>query len=242
MENNVNQNKKLRIHSYIYIYTILDYRCVFHSRCEYCMLASCRFTTNSTAIRSPYSCHLFPCEKLRLQASMVLNRGEYARDIYMHTHKYSTHPLTQKLQKQNHKTKLDMSGMDEKYRPENRAWKKMKKRNGKWKGGVGVRGELKLAKCYTDNSNDNNSRNEFPMAIGYMQTTHINIAQQNTNWKSFLHSKTFVKFPIMSTRDKRQSKLPSSPYRACYYCYCRCCCCCCYRRCHHRSKLIFKSM
>lgn len=59
------------------------------------------------------------------------------------------------------------------------------------------------AKCYTDNSNDNNFRNEFPMAIGYMQTTHINIAQQNTNWKSFLHSKTFVKFPIMSTRGKR---------------------------------------
>lgn len=51
----------------------------------------------------------------------------------------------------------------------------------------------------TSNGNGNNSRGN-PMANGYMRTTHINIAQRNTNWKSFLHSKTFVKFPIISTR------------------------------------------
>lgn len=135
------------------------------------------------------------CEKMRLQASMVLNRGVNAREIFTWTH---TH--THKLQKQNHKTKLDMSGMDEKYRPnKKREWKKNGKREKEKEKG----GEWNQAKCYaTDNDSDNNSRNEFPMAIGYMQTTHINIAEQNANWKSFLHSKTFVKFPIISTCDK----------------------------------------
>lgn len=41
---------------------------------------------------------------------------------------------------------------------------------------------------------------ENSMAIRHMWTTNINIGQRNTNWKSFLHSKTFVKLPIMSTR------------------------------------------
>lgn len=46
------------------------------------------------------------CEKLRLQASMVLNRGVNAREIFSHTHtkKY--------MQKQNHKTELDGNGME----------------------------------------------------------------------------------------------------------------------------------
>lgn len=77
----------------------------------------------------------------------------------------------------------------------------MVKKIGKMENGKRVV-EWKQAKCYADNDSDNNSRNEFPMATGYMQTTHINIAQQNTNWKSFLHSKTFVKIPIISTRGK----------------------------------------
>lgn len=59
-------------------------------------------------------------------------------------------------------------------------------------------------RCGWNTSNGNNIR-EIPMANGYMRTTFINIAQRNTNWKSFLHSKTFVKFPIMSARSSRSS-------------------------------------
>lgn len=108
----------------------------------------------------------------------------WMRERYLHTFANGERERIKKtLGKQNHKTKLDRSGMDEKAGRRNRE-KKIERTNDM---------------LNTSNGNGNNSRGN-PMANGYMRTTHINIAQRNTNWKSFLHSKTFVKFPIISTR------------------------------------------
>lgn len=199
---------------------------VFHSRCACCVQAKCLFTTN------PTTAHTHTRVSLWKIAIASINGFEwwckYARDIYMHTHTQNAHSLTQKLQKQNHKTMLDMSGMDEKYRPNKRAWNE-KSRKRKRKG-------WRIA---TPATTWQQFAQRIPMAIGYMQTTHINIAQQNTNWKSFLHSKTFVKIPIISTRGKwqRQSKLPDLHTHAGVAVLVLW-----PRRSHHRSKLVFKSM
>lgn len=50
------------------------------------------------------------CEKLRLQASMVLNRGVNAREIFSHTHTYKK--IYAKTEPQN-RTRWEWNGMDE---------------------------------------------------------------------------------------------------------------------------------
>lgn len=82
MENNANQNKNTNMYSILFIQCIQQFASV-----------------------SPFTHTLisvFARKKLRLQASMVLNRGVNAREIF-----------TQKMQKQNHKTELDRGKRDD---------------------------------------------------------------------------------------------------------------------------------
>lgn len=88
------------------------------------------------------------------------------------------------LQKQNHKTKLGIEGWN------GMAW--LRKKNI-----MDTRSPHTHTLACT-NACTIRAGTQWPKLPYWPNTTNIIMAQRNTNWKSFLHSKTFVKFPIIN--------------------------------------------
>lgn len=143
MDNNVNQNKNTN--KYIHVYGARTISIIYRCVCVWVPQQMCVLPVHQ------FNCHLYSHHTALWEIAIASINGfeswcECARDIYMHTY-------THKLQKQNHKTKLNgMGRMDEKCWPENG---ETNKKNGKkhWQNGTEKMGSGKM--LHTGGNSDN---------------------------------------------------------------------------------------